>query len=132
MRLQAIPLALVLLATPAFAQQPSCAPPLKPMLRVELYFGLSSKDRAPVSRREWARFVARDLAPRFSGLTVLDGRGVWRDGTREVREVSKLVVVVTQDGAAARGAVAEATEAYKRRFHQQSVGIVAQPVCAAF
>jgi hypothetical protein len=131
MRFAVPALLLFLLTGPALAQQP-CPPPLKPMLRVELYFGLSSKDRAPVSRHEWARFVAQDLAPRFPGLTVLDARGVWRDGKREVREASKLVVVVTQDGAATRGAVAEVTEAYKRRFHQQSVGIVAQPVCAAF
>ncbi|HEY5279381.1 MAG TPA: DUF3574 domain-containing protein [Pseudolabrys sp.] len=125
-------LALAFFASPALAQQPSCTPPLAPMLRVEFYFGLAIKGRAPVTRAEWEGFVGRELTPRFPGLTVLDAHGAWRDGKREVREASKLVVVVTADGPAIRSAIAEASEAYKARFHQSSVGIVTQPVCAAF
>ena len=123
--------ALTLLATPALAQ-PSCTPPLKPMLRVEFYFGRNIVHHAPVSDREWARFVTRELTPRFPGLTVLDAQGAWRDGKREVREASKLVIVVTKDETATRAAIAAVNDAYKQRFHQTSVGIVTQPVCAAF
>jgi hypothetical protein len=123
--------ALTLLATPALAQ-PSCTPPLKPMLRVEFYFGRSIAQHAPVGDREWARFVTRELTPRFPGLTVLDAQGAWRDGKREVREASKLVIVVTKDETATRAAIAAVSDAYKQRFHQTSVGIVTQPVCAAF
>jgi hypothetical protein len=68
----------------------------------------------------------------FPGLTVLDARGAWRKGQHEMREHSKLVVVVTKDGAVTHNQIAEVTDAYKRRFHQASVGIVTQPVCAAF
>jgi len=128
----ALALALALVATPALAQQQACAPPLSPMLKVELYFGLSVQGRRPVSDREWARFVAQELSHRFKGLTVLDGRGIWRAGQHEMREHSKLVVAVAEDGAATRNAIAEVTDAYKRRFHQISVGVVTQPVCAAF
>jgi hypothetical protein len=49
-----------------------------------------------------------------------------------MREHSKLIVVVAEDGPATRNAIAEVTEAYKERFHQSSVGIVTQAVCAAF
>jgi hypothetical protein len=124
-------LTVTLLATPALAQQ-TCAPPLSPMLRVEFYFGRNIAHHAPVSDRAWAQFVSQDLTPRFPGLTVLDAQGAWRDGKREVREASKLVIVVAKDDAATRNAVAAASDAYKRRFHQTSVGIVTQPVCAAF
>src|SRR5690242_12450660 len=83
-------LTLTFLATPALAQQ-TCAPPLKPMLRAELYFGLAVAGRAAVTRREWDGFVGRELTPRFPGLTVLDGRGAWRNGGRDVRERTKVV-----------------------------------------
>lgn len=125
-------LAFMLLAGPVVAQQPACAPPLMPHLRIELYFGMGVDGHRPVSDREWARFVAHELTHRFPGLTVLDARGAWRKGEHEMREHSRLVVVVTEDGPATRNAIAEATEAYKQRFHQQSVGIVTQPVCATF
>ena len=123
--------ALTLLATPALAQL-SCTPPLAPMLRVEFYFGRNIVHHAPVSDREWVRFVTTELTPRFPGLTVLDAQGAWRDGKREVREASKLVIVVTKDETAMRDAIAAVSDAYKQRFHQTSVGIVTQPVCAAF
>ena len=127
----ALALALTVLGTSASAQQ-SCAPPLAPMLKVELYFGMSVDGHHAVSDREWARFVAQELTSRFPGLTVLDARGAWRKEHHEMREHSKLVIVVTKDGAATRNHIAEVTEAYKHRFHQTSVGIVTQPVCAAF
>jgi hypothetical protein len=123
--------ALVSLATPALAQQ-ACAPPLTPHLRVEFYFGLSVDGRHSVGDRDWARFVAQELTHRFPGLTVLDARGAWRKEGHELREHSKLVVVVTEDGPATRNAIAEVSETYKHRFHQSAVGIVTQPVCAAF
>src|SRR3569623_1138513 len=123
---------LALLATPALAQQPACAPPLAPMLRVELYFGMGVHGRRPVSESEWARFVTHELTHRFPGLTVLDARGAWRKGEHEMREHSKMVVVVTEDGPAPRNAITEVADAYMQRFHQSAVGIVTQAVCAAF
>jgi hypothetical protein len=125
-------LALILMAAPALAQQPPCAPPLTAHMRIELYFGLGVHGRRPVSDSEWARFVTHELTHRFPGLTVLVARGAWRKGQHEMREHSKLVVVVAEDGPATRNAIAEVTEAYKERFHQSSVGIVTQAVCAAF
>ena len=78
----------------ASAQATSCPPPTRPMLRAELYFGRNIGGRLGVSERQWARFLAREITPRFpDGLTVLDARGQWRDPARHVlvREPSKLV-----------------------------------------
>jgi len=132
MRLAGYASALALLATPALAQQQSCAPPLTPQLRVEMYFGMGVAGRRPVSDSEWSRFVTHELTHRFPGLTVLDARGAWRKDQHELRERSKLVVVVTEDGPATRNAIAEVAETYKHLFHQSAVGIVTQAVCAAF
>jgi hypothetical protein len=122
-------------APPALAQPVACRAPLKPMLRAELYFGRSIDGRHSVSDRQWARFLARELAPRFpGGLTVLDGEGRWRDaGNGALRqERSKVVIVVMDDDAAAHARLADAMQDYKRRFKQKSVGLVTQSVCAAF
>jgi hypothetical protein len=123
---------LPLLVTPASAQQQACAPPLTTQVRIEMYFGMGVHGRRPVGDREWARFVTHELTHRFPGLTVIDARGAWLKGQHEMREHSKVVVVVTEDGPATRNAVAEVSAAYKERFHQSAVGIVMQAVCAAF
>lgn len=122
----------LLLCVPAQAQERGCAPPLEPKLRVELYFGRSIEGGRHVSDREWAQFVAHELTPRFPGLTMFDARGAWKRGNHQMRELTKVIVVVLPDGTASRGQVAAAAEAYKTRFDQTSVGIVMQSVCAAF
>lgn len=123
------------LAGSAAAQDIVCHDPLKPMLRAELFFGRAIANGQRVNEAQWARFVARELTPRFpDGLTVLDGQGQWRDGARGaiVREPSRIVIIVTANDAPARAALDAAADAYKRRFKQKSVGIVMRPVCAAF
>lgn len=115
------------------AQGPVCPDPLKPMLRAELFFGRTIGGRLGVSEAQWARFVAAELTPRFpDGLTVLDGKGQWRGPSGLVREPSKIVTVVTADDAGVRERIAAVTRAYITRFRQKSVGLLTQPVCAAF
>ena len=123
---------LLLLAFPAAAQERVCTSPLSPMLRVELYFGRHIEGARPVSDRDWAQFLTHELTPRFPGLTVLDARGAWRRDGHQMREHTKLVIVVLPESPAARADIAAAAEAYKAHFQQSSVGIVTQPVCAAF
>ncbi|HVV61565.1 MAG TPA: DUF3574 domain-containing protein [Pseudolabrys sp.] len=122
-------------ASSALAQDAACPAPLKPMLRVEMFFGRNIVGKLRVSERQWTQFVQTELAARFpGGLTVLDGRGRWRDpahGTT-VSEPSKVVIAVAPDNASMREAIAAAAEAYKQRFKQKSVGIVTGTVCAAF
>ncbi len=102
------------------------------MLRAELYSGRGVPQRS-VNDAQWTRFAAEVLTTQFpDGLTMLDGRGQWRDGARIIRERSTVVIVVLPDGPHARERIAAAADAYKKRFHQKSVGIVTQTVCAGF
>ena len=50
-----------------------------------------------MSETAWARFVDREITPRFpDGFSVIDARGQWRDPDRNriMREPSKLVQIV--------------------------------------
>jgi hypothetical protein len=104
------------------------------MTVAELLFGRKSAGRI-IPDSEWNRFLAREITPRFpDGLTVLDAAGQWRDpaGNAIVREPSKVVIVIFRDDAAAYPKLEAIAESYKRRFSQQSVGILTRPVCASF
>jgi hypothetical protein len=101
----------------------------------ELMFGRKIGDRIGVSDSAWARFVDREITPRFpGGLTVIDARGQWRDPDRNriVREPSKLVQIVLPGKDEDQQHLDEIAAAYKIRFRQQSVGIIVRPACVAF
>jgi hypothetical protein len=128
---------LALLAAPAAveAQAPSCSGGTAPATEIELFFGRNIAGRLGVSDARWARFLAREITARFpDGLTVLDASGQWRNpsGRLVVREPTKVVVIVVPDAAKAQPQVDAVVAAYKRRFRQQSVGVVTRPVCASF
>jgi hypothetical protein len=115
---------------------PSCLLPLqKPMFEAQLFFGRDISGRGPVSDTEWSGFAAETLTKNFpDGFTVADGEGQWFDPDSKavIREPSKIVTIVApRDGdlGARLNAVARA---YREKFHQQSVGVVTAPVCAAF
>jgi len=120
---------------PASAQGMACTAPAQPMQRIELMFGRNIDGRVGVGEGTWSRFLAREITPRFpDGLSVLDASGQWLDKEhgRLVREPSKLVVIVTADEVSANNKIASIVSAYKRQFRQRSVGVISQPVCAAF
>jgi hypothetical protein len=126
---------MIMAASDARAQPLSCPAPAKSMLRAELLFGRNIGGRLGVSERQWARYLARELTPRFpDGLSVIDAAGQWRDAERGVvvREPSKIVVLVLADDVATRERLAAAVAVYKQRFKQQSVAVLTRPVCAAF
>jgi hypothetical protein len=111
-----------------------CVPPAQPMISAELYFGRSVGARR-VSAPEFAAFLASEITPRFpDGLTVIDGRGQWRNPERGTiaREPSTLVKIIFADDAGKRTDLDAIAERYKQKFHQQSVLITLQPTCAAF
>ncbi len=125
------------LAWPVSAQTPAivCHDPLKPVLRAELFFGRDIRGHHVVNERQWARFLAHEVTPRFpDGLTAIDGRGQSHnaDGVVAMREPTKIVVIVTEDAGGVRARIAAVVAAYKEQFDQSSVGVVLQPVCAAF
>jgi uncharacterized protein DUF3574 len=101
----------------------------------ELTFGRDIGRHVGVSEASWRRFLAREVTPRFpDGLTVMSARGQWRDRStgRVVREPSKLVMIVLPGNADDQARLDAIVEAYKRQFHQQSVGVIVQPACTAF
>lgn len=125
----------VLPAGHGLAQSLACPPPSKAMVRAELLFGRNIGGRPGVSEAAFARFIAREVTPRFpAGLTVIDALGQWRDAGngRIVRERSKMVVLIADDGAETRTRFDAIAAAYKKQFRQQSVGILTRPVCASF
>jgi hypothetical protein len=113
----------------------SCHGAQQARLVAELLFGRDIGNRVGVSRSAWARFVAREITPRFpDGLTIFDATGQWRDRAsgRIVREPSERVEIVLPGNADDEARLAELVTAYKRRFHQQSVGVILRPACVAF
>ena len=107
----------------------------KPQQVAELMFGRKTGDRMRVSDAAWARFVDREITPRFpAGLTIIDARGQWRDPDRNriVREPSKLVQIVLPGKDEDQQRLDQIAAAYKSRFHQQSVGIIVRAGCVAF
>ena len=128
-------LALLLAAAPALAQEPCPFAGQRPMLVVQLFFGQTIRGRGLVSNRSWQRFLAETVTPALSdGFTVYDGYGQWRDKRSGAigREGTKVVVVAAEDTPEFRARVESVAAAYRRRFDQQSVGLVAQPGCGAF
>jgi Protein of unknown function (DUF3574) len=126
---------LMMLVTGAAAQPLACSTPQKPQQVAELMFGRKIGDRIAVTEVQWARFVDSEITPRFpDGLTVVDARGQWRDPdkNRIIREPSKLVTIVLSGKSEDAQRLTEIAEAYKKRFRQQSVGVIVRPACVSF
>jgi hypothetical protein len=122
-------------AEAAGAQSPCPLPGQQPVLTFQMFFGRNVHSRAPVSTAQWNSFLRHTLTPRFpDGFTVYDAYGQWLDPkTQSIsRESTKVVIIAAADTAAVRAKVAEVSEDYRRLFHQQSVGIITSPGCAAF
>jgi hypothetical protein len=118
------PLLLLLLcaAAPCPAGQPS--------YWLQLFFG-----RGAVSDAEWQDFVAKNITPAFpDGFTIFDAQGAWRapGSTRTISEPSEVLLVAAPDMPEVLARVETLINAYKQRFHQQSVGLTVQDVCARF
>ena len=120
--------ALAALAAPALAQ-PSCTPPQRAMLDIELMLG-----RTKASEARWQRFLAREVTPRFpDGLTVYETTGQWRDPATKViaREKSRVLRIIAPADTA-QEKITVVADAYKAQFRQKSLGIVTREVCASF
>jgi hypothetical protein len=130
-----VALASAALALAGCAQAPNavCAPPLKPALEIDLYFGRDKSAGGEVSDAEWAAFLTAVVTPRFpDGLSVLNVDGQTQDAAgRVVRERSKLLVVVVFDAPNHQAKVRQIVDAYVQQFGQSGVFRVEHAVCAA-
>jgi len=119
----------------ALAQPLTCSAPLKSQQVAELLLGRKIGDRLGVNETQFLNFLDREITPRFpDGLTVYDARGQYRDSERSriVREPSKVVMIVLPGNAEDMARLNEIADAYKKRFRQQSVGIVLRQACVSF
>jgi hypothetical protein len=105
------------------------------MLVAELFFGRGIKGREPLTEAEWAEFAAQTITPNFpDGFTVFDGEGQWRNpqtGQIAGGRTKILLIAAKRDPDLPRR-LSVVIDAYKTKFHQQSVGIITRDSCAAF
>jgi Protein of unknown function (DUF3574) len=105
------------------------------MFIAELFFGRGINGRWPLTDAEWAEFVAQTITPNFpDGFTVFDGEGQWRNPqTGQIAGGrTKILRVAAKREPDLAGRLSAVVDAYKTRFHQQSVGIITHESCAAF
>ena len=133
MRLRTTIVLLALLAGPAYAQPFECRGEQRQI--AEMWFGRKIGDRIAVTEAKWARFVDREITPKFpDGLSVVDARGQWLDSVRNiiVREPSKLVTIVLPGKGGDNERLQQIIDAYKRLFREQSVALVVRLACVTF
>ena len=125
----------VLLSGSAQAQSLECRGAQKAQQVAELIFGRRIGTRVAVTETQFVLFVGDEITTRFpDGLTVFDAAGQWRDqiSNKITREPSKIVLIVLPGKDEDFARLNEIAEAYKRRFQQQSVGMILRPACVSF
>jgi hypothetical protein len=125
----------VAVASNATAQALVCHGAQRPGQIAQLLFGRGLGTRADASETAWKHFVAHEVTPRFpDGLTITNATGQWHDPAsgKIVREPSKRVEIVLPGHADDEARLDAVVAAYKRRFHQHSVGLIVQPACVSF
>ena len=127
-------LSAVLTATGASASPITCSAGLHRATTAELFFGRNIEDNGVVSDTDWGQFVDAEVTPRFpDGLSVNDVYGQWRNPTGGfVREQSKALFLVLSGAPDERAKLELVRNAYKARFHQESVMLVEQQACVGF
>ena len=118
---------------PVLVPAPKCARGQQPMRSELLYFGAAMPEGA-VSADDWRRFVDEVVTPGFpDGLTAWQASGQWKPARgAPVREASWVVSVVHWPDAKSETAIGAIVDAYKTRFHQESVLRVSSEACVTF
>ena len=106
----------------------------RPMLTARFLLGATRGDGGTVGEAAWRRFLDRSVTPRFpGGLSVFSGQGRWRSPEgRQLREPTRLLLIVVPDSRQARDALHAVRADYARLFAQTSVGLLLDRSCAAF
>jgi hypothetical protein len=105
------------------------------MLVAELFFGRTIKGGGFVTEALWEKFLREVITTHFpDGYTVFDGVGGWRaaEAGGTARDPTKILLVAAKRSPDLAGRLNTVMDAYKTRFHQQSVGIITRDSCAAF
>lgn len=108
--------------------------PGEAQVTVHLTFGRAHRDGRQIDAAEWADYLAREVSARFPArLTVIDANAQWQHPTtrRMMGEKASIVEIVTTPSAETWERMLALREAYKKRFKQDSVGMVTTPSCAS-
>jgi hypothetical protein len=103
--------------------------------RSELFFGLSKPDGGEVSKKEFQRFIDREVTPRFpDGLTLLSGLGQFKNAKGQmIQEPSRILILLYPlPGVMNHQAIEQIRQAYKKAFQQESVLRVDSVSCVEF
>ena len=103
-----------------------------PFIRTELYFGRNKPDGKEVTRKEFDEFLSGFVTERFpDGLTVLKGSGQFLNSKGDVERERSVVLILLYPTSARNEKhikIEEIRDEYKRRFMQQSVLRVDDPL----
>lgn len=102
---------------------------------MEVFFGRDIPGRKPLTEAEWSDFVARVVTAQFpDGFTVFDGEGQWLDQRTglTVREKSKILLAAADPESDLAARIGAVTDAYRKEFQQQSVGVMTSAACGVF
>ena len=112
----------------------ACPEGLREANTAQLFFGRSISWTGQVTDADWRAFLDAEVSPRFpEGLSVSDVYRQWKSPAGDfVREDSKALFIVLAGRPDERQRLDLIRDAYKRRFHQQSVLLVEQKACVAF
>lgn len=114
----------------------ACASRAEQRATAEMLFGRNIGNVIGVTEGDFQAFLDEEVTPRFpDGFTVIDTSGQYRSGEGAiVREPGKLLLIALPARGTGTGlaGVDETAEAYKRRFRQESVGIIIRSACVAF
>ena len=105
------------------------------MLVAELFFGRNIKGGGFVTDAEWTKFAAEIVTPNFpDGFTAFDANGQWHNPQTHAiaRDPTKVLIVAVTRSPELASRLQAMIDAYKARYHQQSVGIITRDSCAAF
>ena len=124
-------LILIILSTSLLGSSTHVRTEPEQFMRTELYFGRNISERAEVSRKDFDKFLAEIITPRFpDGLTVVNAAGQFLNSNGEVEKERTVILVLFYPVSARKDKhfkVEEIREAYKVRFQQQSVLRVDHP-----
>ena len=112
----------------------ACPDGMDQFVNYQLFMGRSTSDGNNVNDADWDSFLADIVAPRFpDGLTVLDGRGQWRNPAGVIeKEKSNVLIILAPQGEDAMRLIDEVSGEYKSRFNQESVLKVLEDACVSF
>lgn len=105
------------------------------MSEVKLLLGRSMASGKRVSDADFADFVEHSIVPNFpDGFTLSAAQGHYlpKGASAPIHEPAAVLLVIAPDTPETTRRVHAIADAYKRRFAQESVGIVREPVCASF